>query len=167
MNGPTKRDYRLVRVGKNEVGLVGLTEIFEALKGKRQEPDALLGEMLVEEAQKKNYIPREAREDYKRGLLREFRKFLGEAVQEERREVLEVTILGPGCPSCNRLEQEVMSVLSEMGCAADLKHVTAPEAVVHYGIFATPALVINGKVRSKGTIPSRSMIRAWLEEEWG
>lgn len=167
MNGPKGRDYRLVRVGKNEVGLIGLTEIFEGLKGKRQEPDALLEEMLVEEVQKKNYIPHGAREEYKKGLLREFRKFLGEAVQEERREVLEVTILGPGCPSCNRLEQEVMAVLSEVGFAADLRHVTAPEAVIQYGIFATPALVINGKVKSKGTIPSRSMIRAWLEEERG
>jgi hypothetical protein len=39
--------------------------------------------------------------------------------------------------------------------------------MAQYGILPTPALVINGKVKSKGTIPPKSMIKKWLEEERG
>lgn len=166
MNGAEESDCGLVRVGKNEVGLVGLNEIFEDLKSKGVKPSPALEEKLVERAGERNYIPAGAREDYKKGLLREYRKFLGERVEEEGG-LLDITILGPGCPSCNQIEQEVMAVLSEMGIPAGVRHVTAPEALAQYGVFATPALILNGKVRSKGTLPSRSEIRKWLKEEMG
>lgn len=78
-----------------------------------------------------------------------------------------MAILGPGCYSCNKLEQDVMSVLSETGLQASLNHITDPKLMVQYGVIITPALIINGKVKSKGTIPPKSMIKKWLEEEKG
>jgi len=92
---------------------------------------------------------------------------LGEKVEEKRSEFLEVAILGPGCYSCNKLEQDVMAVLSETGIQASLNHVTDPKLMAQYGILPTPSLIINGKVKSKGTIPPKSMIKKWLEEEKG
>ena len=135
------------------MGLIGLKEIFEELKSQRRESESALKEMLVDRAGKKNYIPDSAREEYEKALFREFKKFLGEKVEEERGGFLEVTILGPGCYSCNKLEQDVMAVLSETGIQASLNHITDPKLMAQYGILPTPALIINGKVKSKGTLP--------------
>jgi small redox-active disulfide protein 2 len=162
-----EKDYRLVLVRNTQVGLIGLKEIFEELRSKRDEAEHVLMEMLVEKAGKKNYIPNSVKEEYKKALFREFKKFLGEKVEEERSRFLEVTILGPGCYSCNKLEQDVMAVLSETGIQAGLHHITDPKLMAQYGVIITPALVINGKVKSKGTIPQKSMIKKWLEEEKG
>jgi hypothetical protein len=162
-----EKDYRLVLIGNTQVGLIGLKEIFEELKGQKRESESALEERLVEKAGKKNYIPSSIRGDYEKALLREFKKVLGEKVEEKRSEFLEVAILGPGCYSCNKLEQDVMAVLSETGTQASLNHVTDPKLMGQYGILPTPSLIINGKVKSKGTIPPKSMIKKWLEEEKG
>lgn len=159
-----EKDYHLVIVGRDKVGLVGLNEIFDELKTQKGKTESLLKEMLVERAGKKNYIPASSREEYGRALFREFRKFLGEKVEEERGGFLEVTILGPGCYSCDKLEQDVMAVLSETGIEASLNHITDPRLMAQYGILPTPALLINGKVKSTGRVPPKSVIKKWLEE---
>lgn len=160
-----EKDYRLVLVGNTQVGLMGLKGIFEELTARRGMPDPDLKQILVEKAGKKNYIPESAKENYAKALFREFKRSLGEEVEEERGEFLEVIILGMGCYSCNQLEKDIMAVLSETGIKAGLNHVTDPTLIAQYGILASPALIINGKVKSAGTVPSKSMIKKWLEEE--
>ncbi|MCJ7746273.1 MAG: thioredoxin family protein [Desulfobacterales bacterium] len=161
------KDYRLILIGNTQVGLIGLKEIFEELKTQRGMPECDLKKMLVEKAGKKNYIPNSVKGEYEKALFKEFKKFLGEKVEDEKGGFLEVVILGPGCYSCNKLEQDVMAVLSETDIQASLNHITDPSMMAQYGILPTPALVINGKVKSKGTIPPKSMIKKWLEEERG
>jgi small redox-active disulfide protein 2 len=162
-----ERDYRLVLVGNTQVGLIGLKTIFEELKDQKSEPESKLKELLVERVGKKNYIPNSVRGEYEKALFQEFRKFVGEKVEEEKTGFLEVAILGPGCYSCNKLEQDVMAVLSETGIQAAFNHITDPSMIAQYGILPTPALIINGKVKSAGKVPSKSIIKKWLEEEKG
>lgn len=159
-----EKDYRLVLIGNTQVGLMGLKEIFEELKIQREKPQADLKQMLMEKAGRKNYIPDSVKGEYEKALFREFRKFLGETVEEEKSGFLEVVILGPGCYSCNKLEQDVMAVLSETNIQANLNHISDPQIMAQYGILPTPALIINGKVKSAGRAPSKSMIKKWLEE---
>ena len=162
-----EKDYRLLLVGNKQVGFIGLREIFEELKGQRRKPESLLKAMLVAKAEKKNYISYSVREEYERALVREFKKFLGEKVEEERGGFLEVTILVPGYYSCNKLEQDIMAVLSETGIQASLNHISDPKLMAQYGILPIPALIINGEVKSKGTVPPKPMIKRWLEEAQG
>ena len=162
-----EKDYRLVLVGDTQVGLIGLKEIFEEIKSQRGKAESDLKHMLVEKVGKKNYIPSSVRGEYEKALFKEFKKILGEKVEGERGGFLEVAIFGPGCYSCNKLEQDVMAVLSETGIQASLNHITDPSMMVQYGILPTPALIINGKVKSAGRVPSKSMIKKWLEEERG
>ncbi len=162
-----EKDYLLVLVGNTQVGLMGLQGIFEELKAQRGMPEPDLKQILVEKVGKKNYIPESEKENYAKALFREFKRSLGEKVEEERGEFLEVIILGMGCYSCNQLEKDIMAVLSETGIKAGLNHVTDPSLIAQYGILPSPALIINGKVKSAGTVPSKSMIKKWLEEEKG
>jgi hypothetical protein len=158
-------DYRRILVGPVQVGLTGLKGIFEELKSERGKPEPELKAVLVEKAGRKNHIAPSVKQEYEKALFREFRKFLGEKVEEERGGFLEVTILGPGCYSCNKLEQDVMAVLSETRIQAGLNHISDPSLMAQYGVLSTPALIINGKVKSVGRLPGRSLVKRWLEEE--
>jgi hypothetical protein len=159
------KDYHLVFVGNTQVGLIGLKEIFEELKGQRGRPESELKQLLVERAGKTNYIPSSVKAEYEKALFREFKKFLGEKVEEEKRDSVEVILLGLGCFSCHQLEKDIMEVLSETGIRASFNFITEPGLMSQYGTLPMPALIINGKVRSKGNIPLKSEIKKWLEEE--
>jgi len=158
-------DYSRILVGNMQVGLTGLKGIFEELKSERMKPETELKAMFVEKVGRKNYIAPSVKQEYEKALFREFRKFLGEKVEEERGGFLEVTILGPGCYSCNKLEQDVMAVLSETGIQAGVNHISDPSLMAQYGVLSTPALIINGKVKSAGRAPGKSLVKKWLEEE--
>ncbi|MFB0566662.1 MAG: thioredoxin family protein [Candidatus Aminicenantaceae bacterium] len=80
---------------------------------------------------------------------------------------LEIRILGPGCPVCNDLEKRTMNALIELNLAADLQKISDIEKMVEYKITHTPALLINGKVKSEGRVPSIREIKEWIEEEQG
>ena len=47
---------------------------------------------------------------YRQAFLREYKKALGEKVEEGPRGLC-LKIVGPGCPACDRLEQTIMTVL--------------------------------------------------------
>jgi len=118
---------------------------------------------LLAAVKSRNYIPASAQEEYKRAFLREFKKALGEKVEEERGG-LSIKILGPGCPSCDRLEQTVMAVLEELGLPGEVEHVRDMKEITALGVFGTPALLINDEVKAVGNLPSREALKKWLEE---
>jgi hypothetical protein len=57
-----------------------------------------------------------------------------------------------------------MDVLVELNIVADLQKITDLKQIAEYKIFATPGLVINGKVKCSGTIPAKSQIKEWIQE---
>ncbi|NVM56735.1 MAG: thioredoxin family protein [Desulfobacterales bacterium] len=76
---------------------------------------------------------------------------------------MEIKVLGPGCPNCERLEHEVYKILGELNLGADVEHVRDLKEIASYGFVATPGLVINGKLVSTGKVPSKTQIIKWLE----
>jgi len=78
---------------------------------------------------------------------------------------MEIRILGPGCPRCEETAKRTIDVLAEMNLAADVQKVTDIGEIAKYKVMATPGLVINGKVKSSGKIPSKDEIKKWIEEE--
>lgn len=78
---------------------------------------------------------------------------------------MQIRILGPGCPRCGEVEKRTINVLAEMNYAADVQKVTDLTKIAEYKVFATPGLVINGKVKCSGRIPSKDEIKKWIEEE--
>jgi small redox-active disulfide protein 2 len=67
---------------------------------------------------------------------------------------MEIKILGTGCPRCNEVEKRTINALAELNVAADVQKVKNISAIAEYGILGTPGLIINGKIKSSGRIPT-------------
>jgi small redox-active disulfide protein 2 len=80
---------------------------------------------------------------------------------------MEIKVLGPGCPKCEMVEKRVISVLAELGIAAEVEKVSDIRKMISYGIQATPGLVINGRIVCSGRIPRVEDIKAWIQEDAG
>lgn len=161
----TASNISQIKIGKHKVGIVGLKETFKEMEAfYSKQPDGVVAEELLNRLSKINYISGKVQKEYGRAFVREFRKFLGQPFDDEHFKGLEIKVLGAGCILCNSLENEVMEVLSEMSLAADFEHIRDVERMERYNVKGTPALIINGKVMSSGKIPSKTMIRKWLEK---
>ena len=153
----------LVHIGGVKIGILGLEMSFEGIKQLKIGDEDELKRALVQQIRKKNYIPSSKEEEYTEGLYTAYRRFLGEKAEDEV-EGLEITVLGPGCARCDKLEQDVRAILAELTIAAEVQHVRDPVAIAEYGVIATPALLINGIIKSAGKVPRRDEIVRWIEE---
>lgn len=76
---------------------------------------------------------------------------------------MEIKILGPGCPKCAKTEEIVKEAVSESGADAAVEKVTDTMEIASYGIFGTPAVVINGEVKSVGKVPKKEDVLSWIK----
>ena len=77
---------------------------------------------------------------------------------------MDIKVLGPGCPRCQQTEKVVKDAVSEAGVTADIEKVTDVMKIADYGVFGTPAVVIDGEVKSVGKIPKKEEVLAWLKK---
>ncbi|MFH1287771.1 MAG: thioredoxin family protein [bacterium] len=75
---------------------------------------------------------------------------------------MKIEILGTGCPKCKKLYEHAEQALKETGINAELKKVTDIKEIMNNGVMITPALAIDGKIKSAGKIPSVEEIKNWL-----
>ena len=75
---------------------------------------------------------------------------------------IEIKILGPGCGNCKRLNSEAEKAVAQLSAPATLTKVEDIREIMAFRILATPALVINGEVKSAGRIPNAAEITTWL-----
>jgi small redox-active disulfide protein 2 len=75
---------------------------------------------------------------------------------------MEIKILGPGCARCHELEKRVRRAVDELGMAAEIQKVSDLRAIAAAGIMSTPGLVIDGRVKASGRIPSLEDIKNWI-----
>jgi small redox-active disulfide protein 2 len=73
-----------------------------------------------------------------------------------------VEILGVGCAKCNKLEETVKGLVSKHGIDAEVSKVEDLKVFARYGVFMTPALVVNGEVKVAGKVPKEAEILNWL-----
>jgi small redox-active disulfide protein 2 len=75
---------------------------------------------------------------------------------------MKIEILGSGCPKCKKLEENARKAAEKIK-KAEIVKVTEIDKIIEYGVMSTPALVIDGKVRSSGRIPEVEEIEKWLK----
>ncbi|HOJ50976.1 MAG TPA: thioredoxin family protein [Syntrophales bacterium] len=158
-------EVRQIRIKGNLVGIIGLDRVLEEVSTQvRTASEEEIGAEMIKRLEKENYIPSRLRDEYQAAFVREYKKFTGQEVAEERTGGLEVLILGPGCAQCDQLEEDCRNVMAELGLPGAIEHVAEVKEIARYGVMGVPALLINGKVLSVGRVPPKSKIREWLVE---
>jgi small redox-active disulfide protein 2 len=77
---------------------------------------------------------------------------------------MDIKILGPGCQKCDQTEKLVKEVVAESGIDAQVAKVTNVLEIAGYGVFGTPAVVVNGEVKCVGKIPKKQDVVGWLKK---
>lgn len=156
-------DVTQIRIGKHMTGIIGLKPALASAAARCQGmTDGRIGEMLLEMLDKRNYIETGLQDVYMQAFVREYKKYIGEPITETRGQGLNIKVLGPGCTQCDRLEHEVMTVMSENGITAEFEHVRDVAEIARLGVMGVPALLINDKIKVVGSVPPREKIKGWI-----
>ena len=75
---------------------------------------------------------------------------------------MDIKVLGPGCPKCQQTEKNVTDAVAESGIVATVEKVTDVMDIAGYGVFGTPAVVVDGEVKSVGKIPKKQEVLGWI-----
>lgn len=98
-------------------------------------------------------------------MLNEYKKSIGEKVDEEKLVETSIRILGLGCSACEKMEQDVKSILIELNIAADFQHVRDVNQIAEYGMVRTPSLVINNEIVLNGLSLPKSQLKLLIEDK--
>lgn len=154
---------RMLRIGPLSVGVIGLDLALNRVAPRRELPADEAAELVFAEIRGKNYVPPGAVSLYRQAIVREVERLRGGG--ETQAEGLVIRILGTGCVSCCSLQTMLIEIMQELGIAADVTQVFDPDEIGRLGVLRTPALVVNGRVKCAGQLPSRAQVLDWLREE--
>lgn len=73
-----------------------------------------------------------------------------------------ILILGPGCAKCEQLFGEVQKVVAELELECDLQKIKDINEIMKYGVMFTPALVVDGQVKSSGKTLTAEQIKEYI-----
>ncbi len=77
---------------------------------------------------------------------------------------MEIKVLGPGCAKCEKTEKIVKEAIAELGVEAQVEKVTDTMDIARHGVLGTPAVIVDGKVKVVGKVPSKKDVLGWLSE---
>lgn len=78
---------------------------------------------------------------------------------------MKVQILGTGCPKCKKLSANAEEAIANSGVAAEIEKIDRLPEIMAFGVMSTPALAIDGDVKSAGKILSVEEIEKVLKGE--
>ena len=76
---------------------------------------------------------------------------------------MKIQILGTGCAKCNNLTQATEKAAQALNVPYELEKVTDLKQIMAFGVMTTPALVLDGKVKVSGKVPSVDELKALLQ----
>ena len=65
---------------------------------------------------------------------------------------MKIQILGTGCPKCKMLFANVETAVKALGIEAQIEKVEKIAEIMKFGVMGTPALVVDGQVKSVGKL---------------
>ena len=71
-------------------------------------------------------------------------------------------ILGSGCAKCANLAAITEQAAKTLGIEYQLEKVTDLQQIMGFGVMVTPALVVDGKVKVAGRVPSMEDLKKLL-----
>jgi len=76
---------------------------------------------------------------------------------------MEIKVCGPGCANCTKTENIVKEALATAGIDAQVYKITDFAEMAKLGVLSTPAIVIDGKIKCVGKVPSKSEVMEWIK----
>lgn len=76
---------------------------------------------------------------------------------------MDIKVLGPGCAKCKKAETIVREAVAEAGVDANVEKVTDMMKIAGYGVFGTPAVVVDGEVKMVGKVPTKGDVLSWIK----
>ncbi len=73
-----------------------------------------------------------------------------------------VLVMGPGCKKCDEAEKVVTEAAAEAGVETEVRKVSDFKEMAQYGVFSTPAVVVDGEVKVVGRVPKKADVLDWL-----
>jgi len=78
---------------------------------------------------------------------------------------MKVQILGPGCAKCKALTANAEKAIEELGLAAEIEKVEGMADIARMGVLMTPALAVDGQVKSSGHLLSIEQVKRILGDD--
>ena len=76
---------------------------------------------------------------------------------------MKIQILGTGCPKCRQLESNARDAVAAGKVPATVEKVTDLDEIMNMGVMMTPALAVDGVVKSAGKVLSKDEILSILK----
>lgn len=76
---------------------------------------------------------------------------------------MKIEVLGMGCSNCNKLYQNAIEAVKQSGKEIEVVKVEDIQKIMAYGVLSTPALVIDGAVKTAGKLPKAEEIKEWIK----
>ena len=73
-----------------------------------------------------------------------------------------IQVLGTGCPKCRKLTENAEAAVKALGVETAVEKVEKLADIVKFGVMLTPALVVDGQVKSAGKVLSAEDIKTFL-----
>jgi len=77
---------------------------------------------------------------------------------------MKLQILGTGCAKCNALTMATEQAAQSLGLQYELEKVTDLRRIMSFGGMMTPALVVDGEVKTSGKVPSVTELKTLLQQ---
>ena len=71
---------------------------------------------------------------------------------------MKIQILGTGCPKCKKLAENAETAASNAGIAYTIEKITDINEIMKFGVMLTPALAVDGEVKSVGKVLTPAQI---------
>lgn len=73
-----------------------------------------------------------------------------------------IQVLGTGCAKCTKLAVQAEEAAKKAGVDYTLEKVSEIDKIMSFGVMVTPALVVDGKLKCSGNVPSVEQIVTML-----
>jgi len=76
---------------------------------------------------------------------------------------MDIKVCGPGCANCTKAENVVREAVAESGKDARVVKISDFAEMAKLGVLSTPAIVINGRIKCVGKVPTKNEVLEWLK----
>jgi small redox-active disulfide protein 2 len=72
---------------------------------------------------------------------------------------MKIEILGTGCPKCKKLFENAQEAMKTLGTSAEIVKIQDIQQIMNAGVMITPAIAVDGEVKSAGKVLSVDEIK--------